>query len=46
MNMAVFWDDAPYYLVVTYRRFRGACSLHHQGDYRNIPQDGHSDIRT
>jgi hypothetical protein len=33
-NMAVFWVIAPYSLVEVYRRFRGACCLHHQGDGR------------
>jgi hypothetical protein len=26
----VFWDVAPCSLVEVYRRFRGACCLHHQ----------------
>jgi hypothetical protein len=30
--MAVFWVVAPYCLVEVYRRFRGACFLHYQGD--------------
>jgi hypothetical protein len=30
--MAVFWLVAPFSLVEVYRRFRGACSLHHKGD--------------
>jgi hypothetical protein len=30
--MAVFWVVAPHILVEVYRRFRGAYSLHHQGD--------------
>jgi hypothetical protein len=30
MKMAVFWVVAPYSLVEVYRRFRGACCLHHQ----------------
>jgi hypothetical protein len=30
--MAVFWVVAPCSLVEVYRRFRGACCLHHQGD--------------
>jgi hypothetical protein len=32
MKMTVFWDIAPCSLVEVYRRFRGACCLHHQGD--------------
>jgi hypothetical protein len=31
-KMTVFWDVAPCSLVEVYRRFRGACFLHHQGD--------------
>jgi hypothetical protein len=31
MNMAVIWVVAPCSLVEVYRRFRGACCLHHQG---------------
>jgi hypothetical protein len=31
MEMAVFWVVVPC-LVEAYRRFRGACCLHHQGD--------------
>jgi hypothetical protein len=36
MKMAVFWDVAPCSLVEVYRRFRGACCLHHQGDEWNV----------
>jgi hypothetical protein len=32
MKMAVFCVVAPCSLVEVYRRFRGACYLHHQGD--------------
>jgi hypothetical protein len=32
MKMAVFWVVAPCSLVDVYRRFRGTCCLHHQGD--------------
>jgi hypothetical protein len=32
MQMTVFWDVEPCSLVQVYRRFRGACCLHHQGD--------------
>jgi hypothetical protein len=32
MKMAVFWVVAPCSLVEVYRRFRGACYLHHQVD--------------
>jgi hypothetical protein len=49
--MAVFWVVAPCSLVEVYRRFRGACCLHHQAvivgkllpDYtrRNNPEDSH-----
>jgi hypothetical protein len=31
MKTAVFWVVAPCSLVEVYRRFRGACCLHHQG---------------
>jgi hypothetical protein len=30
--MAVFWVVAPCSLVEVYRRFRGACCLHHQSN--------------
>jgi hypothetical protein len=30
MKLTVFWDVVPYSLVEAYRRFRGACCLHHQ----------------
>jgi hypothetical protein len=30
MKMTVFWDVAQCSLVEVYRRFRGACCLHHQ----------------
>jgi hypothetical protein len=32
MKMAVFWVVVPRSLVEVYRRFRGACCFHHQGD--------------
>jgi hypothetical protein len=32
MMMVVFWVVAPRSLVEVYRRFRGPCCLHHQGD--------------
>jgi hypothetical protein len=32
MSMAVFWVVVPCSLVEVYRRFRGTCCLHHQGD--------------
>jgi hypothetical protein len=32
MKMAVFWVVAPCILIEVYRRFRGACCLHHQGE--------------
>jgi hypothetical protein len=32
LKMAVFWAVTPCSLVEVYRRFRGACYLHHQGD--------------
>jgi hypothetical protein len=51
MKMTVFWDVAPCSLVEIYRRFRGACPLHHQRDEssvdfyqttrRNITEDSH-----
>jgi hypothetical protein len=31
-KMAVFWDVVPCSPVEDYRRFRGACCLHHQSD--------------
>jgi hypothetical protein len=34
MMMVVFWVVAPCSLVEFYRRFKGACCLHHQGDAR------------
>jgi hypothetical protein len=34
--MAILWDVAPCSLVEVYRRFRGACCLHHQGDKCNV----------
>jgi hypothetical protein len=41
MKMAVFWVVAPGSLVEVYRRFRGTCYLHHQGD-NGGPDDGGS----
>jgi hypothetical protein len=32
--MAVFWVVTPCNLVEIYRRFRGTCCPHHQGDRR------------
>jgi hypothetical protein len=32
VKMAVFWVLAPCNLKEVYRRFRGVCCLHHQGD--------------
>jgi hypothetical protein len=32
IKLAVFWVVAPCSLIEVYRRFRGACCLHHQGD--------------
>jgi hypothetical protein len=31
----VFWDVLPYRIIV-YRRFRGTCCLHHQGDEMSV----------
>jgi hypothetical protein len=31
MKMTIFWDVVPCSLLEVYRRFRGACCLHHQG---------------
>jgi hypothetical protein len=51
MKMAVFWVVAPCCLVEVYRRFRGACCLHHQGGsvlialMRNLWAKGHDEIR-
>jgi hypothetical protein len=36
--MTVFWIVVPCSLVEVYRRFRGACCLHHQVD--RCPNDG------
>jgi hypothetical protein len=36
MKMAVFWVVAPCSLVEVYRRFRGPCCLHYQGDRENL----------
>jgi hypothetical protein len=33
VKITVFWDVAPCSLVEVYRRFRGTCCLHHQGDH-------------
>jgi hypothetical protein len=38
VKTAVFWIVEPCSLVEVYRRFRGACCLHHQGD--ESPCDG------
>jgi hypothetical protein len=53
--MRVFWVVAPCSLGEVYRRFRGACCLHHQGDeasvnlhqttWRNNPEDSHLHTR-
>jgi hypothetical protein len=40
--MTVFGDVAPCSLVEVYRRFRGACCLHHQGD---DTRDNHHNTR-
>jgi hypothetical protein len=32
MKMVLFWVIMPCSLVEVFRRFRGACCLHHQGD--------------
>jgi hypothetical protein len=32
MKMTVFWAGASCSLIEVYRRFRGVCCLHHQGD--------------
>jgi hypothetical protein len=32
MKKTAFWDIAPCSLAEVYRRFGGACCLHHQGD--------------
>jgi hypothetical protein len=36
IKKAVFWVVAPCSLVEVYRRFRGACCLHHQGDESHL----------
>jgi hypothetical protein len=54
MKMAVFCVVAPYSLVEVYRRFGGACCLHHQNKMsvnfyqttrRNNPEDSHLHTR-
>jgi hypothetical protein len=35
--MAVFWVVTPCSLVEVYRRFRGPCCLHHQGNGKLLP---------
>jgi hypothetical protein len=51
MKMAVFWVVAPCNLVEVYRRLRGACCLHNQGNsfYKttqcNDPEDSHLHTR-
>jgi hypothetical protein len=37
MKMTVFWVVAPCSLVEVYRHFRGAYSLHHQGNEPQAP---------
>jgi hypothetical protein len=32
MKVTVFWDVVPCSLVEVYRRFRGSCRVHHQGE--------------
>jgi hypothetical protein len=32
MKMVVFWVIVPCSVVEVFRRFRGACLLHHQGE--------------
>jgi hypothetical protein len=41
MKVAIFWVVAPCSLVNVYRRFRGTCYLHQQGD-DDRPDDGDS----
>jgi hypothetical protein len=41
MKMAIFWVVAPLSLVEIYRRFRGACCLHPQGDRQTITEHLH-----
>jgi hypothetical protein len=36
MMMTVFWDVAPCCFAEVYRRFRGPCCLHHQGDESGV----------
>jgi hypothetical protein len=38
VKMAIFWVVAPCSVIEVYRRFRGACCLHHQGNH--CPDDG------
>jgi hypothetical protein len=33
LNMTVLWVVAPCYLIDVYRRLKGSCCLHHQGDH-------------
>jgi hypothetical protein len=44
MKITDFWDVAPCSLVEVYRRFRGACCLHHQGDDGCIKPLYHNDF--
>jgi hypothetical protein len=46
MRMAVFWVVAPYSLVEVYRRFRGACCLHHNGDEAALMMEAASTSET
>jgi hypothetical protein len=43
MKMTVFWVVVPCSLVEVYRRFRGACYVHHHPDdyTRYNPEDSH-----
>jgi hypothetical protein len=35
-KMAAFWDAAPRSLLDIYRECRGACCLHHQGQFGSL----------
>jgi hypothetical protein len=46
MKMAVFWVVAPCSLVEVYRRFRGICSLHHQGEDSHLHTHRHENLKS
>jgi hypothetical protein len=44
--MAVFWVVAPCSLVEVYRRFRGPCCLHHQGEDSHLRTHRRENLKT